>query len=125
MATYKVYSYSYSFEKPLLLDENSYNQMRKGLPIYPQPDDINKILLKKYWWYVIALFPPLFVLMVLIPLLVGSFEPYEYAKTLKEKNKFFTDYYNSIYRSKNYEEYCHLNKSLKTEKNKFSNHSIF
>jgi hypothetical protein len=114
MARYKIYKTTYSFEKPLLLKEEEYIQMRKGLPIYPQPDDINKMLLKEYWWYIIALFPPLFVFMVLIPLLHGAFEPLEKANAMKEKNKFFAVYYDSIYNSKNYEDYCKKNKNLQT-----------
>lgn len=112
MAKYKIYNYSYSFNKPHLLDENSYNQLRANLPIYPQPENINEILLKKYWTYIFALFPPIFIFAVLIPLLYGSFEPLEHAKALKKKNKFFHDYYNSIYNSKNYIEYCRINNTL-------------
>ena len=116
MARYKVYSTSFDFEKPLLLNEDAFLNMKKGLPIYPQPDDVTVMVLKKYWWYIIALFPPIFIFLVLIPTLHGGFEPYKYANALKKKNKFYNDYYNSIYTSKNYTEYCNRNKNLSSKK---------
>lgn len=115
MATYKVYKTTYSFQKLPLLSENEFIEMRKKLPFYPQPVDVSSMVIKKYWWYVIALFPPLFVGMIILPYLAsGEVEPFVYASALKKKNRYFHEYYMLIYQSKDYQEYCTSYKKLVT-----------
>ncbi|MDD5149853.1 MAG: hypothetical protein PHC28_05150 [Flavobacterium sp.] len=115
MARYKVYSISFNFEKPLLLTEEAYLNMKKGLPIYPQPDDVAAMVFNKYWTYLFYLIPPLFMVVLGELFTTGNIEPMQYRSALIKKNKFFTEYYNSIYYSKNYQEYCKINKDLKRQ----------
>jgi hypothetical protein len=114
MATYKVYEINFTFNKPKLLTENEFNKIRTRLPFYPTLEDADSMMFKKYWWYIVCLFPPLFVGFIIIPFLSqGYIEPIRYRNSLKKKNEWFQNYYSSIYYSKDYKEYCSKNKELK------------
>jgi hypothetical protein len=113
MAYRTVYVSTFSFEKPNLLSEKDYNNLRLGLPIYPQLINVDKEVFNKYWSYLFYLIPPLFIAIIGELVTTGHIEPLQYRSALIKKNKYFTEYYNSIYYSKNYVEYCKINNDLK------------
>lgn len=113
MGMRKVYTTTYSFKKPNLLTEIEFNKLKSGLPIYPQSINVNKEMFKEYWGYIFCLFPPIFCAVIVLEFLSkGYIEPLRYRKFLVDKNQYYIKYYNSIYQSKTFNEYCLKNKDL-------------
>src|SRR5690554_556069 len=122
MGTYKVTRTSYSLNKPKLLTEEMYLKMRNSLPIYPEPINVTKELLKHHWFVIIiyVVFPPILLfawLFVVYQRYIGSVmysddNVFDHYRMLNAQNAISNSYYSAIYKSNDYNDFISKYKSI-------------